>query len=93
LSVLTTVAACLTFLVAGTFSSWTSPTLPRLEAADSPIPITRDQGSWIVSLLGVGGVLAPIPVCYLVDKLGRKTLLLCTALPFILSWLLIIFAR
>jgi MFS family permease len=41
----------------------------------------------------VGGVLAPIPAGYLVNKLGRKTLLLCTAPPFILSWLLIIFAR
>lgn len=87
------VTACLTFLIVGTFTSWTSPTLPKLEASDSPIPITRDQGSWIVSLMGVGGILAPIPAGYLVNKYGRKKLLLFTALPFILAWLLIIFAR
>jgi SP family facilitated glucose transporter-like MFS transporter 8 len=67
--------------------------LPKLQAADSPIPVTRDQGSWIVSLLGVGGILAPIPTGHLVNKIGRKTMLLLSALPFIVSWLLMIFAR
>jgi MFS family permease len=83
----------MTFVVVGTFASWTSPILPRLEAGDSHIHITRDQGSWIVSLQGVGGMLAPFPTGYLVNKFGRKPLLLFTALPFILSWLLVIFAR
>jgi MFS family permease len=43
--------------------------------------------------MGVGGIIAPIPAGYLVNKYGRKKLLLFTALPFILAWLLIIFAR
>jgi SP family facilitated glucose transporter-like MFS transporter 8 len=80
-------------LIAGTMTSWTSPTLPKLEAEDSPIPVTRDQGSWIVSLLGVGGILTPFIAAYLVNKYGRKPLLLSTALPFLMSWFLIIFAR
>jgi MFS family permease len=41
----------------------------------------------------VGGILAPLPAGYLVNKCGRKPLLLFSALPFILAWLLIIFAR
>ncbi|KDR19246.1 Sugar transporter ERD6-like 6 [Zootermopsis nevadensis] len=85
--------AALTFLMAGTFASWTSPTLPKLEEVHSHIPITRDQGSWIVSLLGVGGILAPLPAGYLVNKYGRRPLLIFSALPFLLAWLLIIFAR
>lgn len=87
------ITASLTFLIVGTFSSWPSPNLPKLEAPGSPIPITRDQGSWIVSLVGVGGMLATVPAGYLVNKLGRKPLLLFTAFPFLASWFLIIFAR
>jgi MFS family permease len=87
------VVASLVFLIVGNFASWTSPFLPKLEAEDSPILITRDQGSWIVCLLGIGGILAPVPTGFLVNKYGRKPLLIFAALPFLLSWLLIIFAR
>jgi MFS family permease len=43
--------------------------------------------------VGVGGIITPFPAAYLVNKYGRKPLLLFTALPFLVSWLLIIFAR
>ncbi|KAJ4436597.1 hypothetical protein ANN_16630 [Periplaneta americana] len=87
------VAATLTFLIVGCFGTWPSPNLPKLEAPDSPIPITRDEGSWIVSLVGVGAMMATMPAGYLVNKVGRKPLLVFLALPFLASWFLIIFAR
>jgi MFS family permease len=43
--------------------------------------------------MGVGGILTPFAAGYLVNKYGRKPLLLSTALPFLLAWLLIVFAR
>ncbi|XP_069688588.1 facilitated trehalose transporter Tret1-like [Periplaneta americana] len=87
------ITATLTFLIVGCFGTWPSPNLPKLEAPDSPIPITRDEGSWIVSLVGVGAMMATMPAGYLVNKVGRKPLLVFLALPFLASWFLIIFAR
>uniref|UniRef100_A0A1B0DQK1 Facilitated trehalose transporter Tret1 n=1 Tax=Phlebotomus papatasi TaxID=29031 RepID=A0A1B0DQK1_PHLPP len=39
---------------------WTSPTLPKLLADDSPIPTTPDQSSWIASLLIIGSFAGPV---------------------------------
>lgn len=47
---------------------WTSPTLPILLADDSPIPITNDESSWIVSFITIGTILGPIPSFLLVDR-------------------------
>lgn len=43
--------ATLITAAAGTTVGWTSPTLPILLAPDSPIETSRDQSSWIASLM------------------------------------------
>jgi MFS family permease len=47
---------------------WTSPTLPLLLGENSPLPITADQSSWVVSLMVFGMIFGPIPTSWLVDK-------------------------
>lgn len=53
--------------VASTFS-WSSPTLPKLLADDSPIPTTPDQSSWIVSFYVIGSFAGPPLSILLVDR-------------------------
>ena len=86
------ITAALTFLIAGTIATWPSPSYPKLkDSLESGV--TSDQWAWVVSLLGIGGVITPIPAAYFTERLGRKPVLLACAPFFLLSWLLIIFAR
>jgi len=69
---------------------WNSPAIPKLKLEDSPIPpITSDQSSWIVALMKVGSISASFCAIWLMNKLGRKTLMLLAAIPLVISWILI----
>ncbi|KAJ6627324.1 Facilitated trehalose transporter Tret1 [Pseudolycoriella hygida] len=69
---------------------WNSPAIPKLRLDDSPIPpITGDQSSWIVALMKVGSISASFCAIWLMNKVGRKTLLLMASVPLIISWILI----
>ncbi|EAT36506.1 AAEL011411-PA [Aedes aegypti] len=70
-------------------SSWSSPALPKLLSADSPIPITADQGSWIVACQPVGAIFGPVFSSLAMDRIGRKWTLLSTAIPVLIGWALI----
>ncbi|XP_058833967.1 facilitated trehalose transporter Tret1-like [Topomyia yanbarensis] len=78
----------LTFSVIASYG-WTSPTLPILLADDSPLPITPDESSWIVSILVLASIAGPIPTAWAVDKFGRKYTMLFAAIPTIIGWILI----
>ncbi|EAT32798.1 AAEL014968-PA [Aedes aegypti] len=71
--------------------SWSSPALPKLVATDSPIPITADEGSWIVSTLSIGLMLGPLITAVAADRIGRKRTLLFTALPITMGWMFMAF--
>lgn len=75
--------ASLAYLTAGMFMGWNAPMLPRLQQNTSHIVLTEDQASW----LGSVGSLAVVPpvllAAVLVNALGRRRLLLATAVPFL----------
>ena len=79
-------------LAVGTALAWTSPVLPQLYKESSWLVITKEQGSWVSSLLALGAILGAVPSGPMADKLGRKKTLLLLAAPFLLSWVIIIFA-
>lgn len=83
----------LSVMVAGTSYGWITPILVPLLSADSEIPMTPDQSSWIVSFVELGDLFSPVPAGYLVNTWGRKTLLLYTAPMYIVSWLLVLATR
>ncbi|XP_069671884.1 facilitated trehalose transporter Tret1-like [Periplaneta americana] len=87
LQYIASISASLTFFMAGSFTCWTSPAIPKL-MAENP-DFTPDKISWIVACLSVGSILAPLPVGHLMNKLGRKPLLIFTAIPFLVGWGLI----
>lgn len=76
----------------GTALAWTSPVLPQLYEESSWLVITREQGSWVGSLLALGAIAGAVPSGPMADRLGRKKTLLILAVPFLLSWVIIIFA-
>lgn len=55
--------------------------------------MNEDQISWIGGLFPIGGLMI-VPFCgYLTERLGRKKFALINGLPFIVSWLFVIFAQ
>lgn len=84
-------SACLMAVGVGTALAWTSPILPQLYEENSWLVITREQGSWVGSLLALGAILGAVPSGPMSDKLGRKRTLLLLTVPFLLSWAIIIF--
>lgn len=83
-------------LAHGCVLSWTSPVIPFLRSEASPLdsgPITIEEASWIGSLNCAGGLIGNFVYAYLADKFGRKKAILCLALPQIMFWLCVIYAK
>ncbi|XP_062558140.1 facilitated trehalose transporter Tret1-2 homolog [Armigeres subalbatus] len=59
---------------------------------DSGFYLTADQGSWVGAFLAVGAFCGALPAGYLAEKIGRKYTTMSLALPYLVSWALIIFA-
>ncbi|XP_048508491.1 facilitated trehalose transporter Tret1-2 homolog [Athalia rosae] len=86
-------AATMIMVSAGYHVGWSSPSLPKLEATDSEILLTSDEGSWIVSVFGFGCFFGSPISSLIVDKLGRKRSLLFSAIPLVISGVLLSVAR
>ena len=89
---LASISACILVVGVGTALAWTSPVLPQLYAADSWLIITKEQGSWISSLLALGAIAGALGSGSMADKMGRKKSLLLLSVPFLLSWGIILVA-
>lgn len=77
----------------GTALAWTSPMLPQLYKEDSWLVISEDEGSWVGSVLAISAIAGAVPSGPMADKFGRKRSLLLSAIPFLLSWAIIILAK
>lgn len=84
---------CLSAAAAGTGLSWTSPVLGQLKSANSTIPTTEDQATWIASFLPIGALFGAIPAGILADKIGRKYAAMVIGIPYIISWVLTVTAQ
>lgn len=56
----------------GGLYGWSSPSLPKLQAPDSWLPVSIDEASWIGSLIAFGSMFGPILGGWLVDHVGRR---------------------
>ncbi|XP_014225470.1 facilitated trehalose transporter Tret1-like [Trichogramma pretiosum] len=76
----------------GLIGGWSSPTLVKLTAADSSIPLDSDQASWVASLVNFsrffGGILGAVCASYF----GSKRSILITLQPIALGWLFVVIA-
>lgn len=79
--------------------TWTSPVFPKLagdnwtEESPLPYPISRDQQSWIGSIINIGAIFGPILSWLLCDRIGLKKVLLGCSIPFLVSWALLATAK
>ncbi|KAJ8688522.1 hypothetical protein QAD02_024317 [Eretmocerus hayati] len=74
---------------------WTSPVLPQLARNDSFIPGLDSEGeevSWITSLMPLGAILGAVPSGKAADILGRKPAIGITVTPFLICWLMMLWA-
>ncbi|XP_067006760.2 facilitated trehalose transporter Tret1 isoform X2 [Anabrus simplex] len=90
---LAALAATLGAMAAGTVLAWTSPTLPELQAPNSSLPLSVEEGSWVGSLVAVGALAGAFPAGYCAETFGRKLTITALSAPFLLSWILIITAQ
>ncbi|XP_073994310.1 facilitated trehalose transporter Tret1-like [Rhodnius prolixus] len=86
-------SATISVIMSGNSLGWPSPALPRLLGPDSPVPMDKDDSSWMISLMYLGNLFSPIPCGILMERIGRKmTLLYLNLFPFS-SWLIILLTR
>ncbi|XP_034948901.1 facilitated trehalose transporter Tret1-2 homolog [Chelonus insularis] len=89
-----TLVAGLMAMQSGMKLSWTSPSGPYLTSDQSFIPgMTENHMSWVCSLMALGAILGAVPAGKVADKMGRKRTMIISAIPFFISWLMIIFTR
>ncbi|CAO1352409.1 unnamed protein product [Diamesa tonsa] len=80
----------------GTTLGWTSPAFPKLtnenDLSDSPLSFvpSKEELSWIGSLVALGALFAPFVAGPLADIIGRKWTLLSSSLFYALSYVLLI---
>uniref|UniRef100_A0A1L8DFA2 Putative sugar transporter n=3 Tax=Nyssomyia neivai TaxID=330878 RepID=A0A1L8DFA2_9DIPT len=82
-------------IIYGITIGWASPSIPLLQSENSPLlsgPITEEDGSWINSIMCIGGLVGTLFFGWMGDYFGRKWSLYLVALPSMASYLLIAIA-
>ena len=80
-------------LVTGTALGWSAPAGSRLVDEEQYFPISRTQFDWVASVFTLGAAISCLPIGFLMKKFGRKWTMLSLALPFMIGWLLVIWAQ
>ncbi|XP_044742932.1 facilitated trehalose transporter Tret1-like [Chrysoperla carnea] len=83
------ILATLSAFAAGSTLSWSSPALPLLESPDSLVHISKEQGTWISSIITLGACIGAIPAGLMVNGIGRRTSLQILGTGLLVSWFLI----
>ncbi|XP_022183985.1 facilitated trehalose transporter Tret1 isoform X2 [Nilaparvata lugens] len=87
--VLAAVSVSLGSMVVGFSSAYTSPAIASMNSNASSLHVTPQEESWIGSLMPLCALFGGIAGGPLIETIGRRTTILSTAIPFILSFLLI----
>lgn len=48
--------------------AWVSPMIPLLKQPESPIPISSDEGGWLVFAIMIGRIAGVIPGAWAMDR-------------------------
>ncbi|XP_063242381.1 facilitated trehalose transporter Tret1-like [Bacillus rossius redtenbacheri] len=81
--------------VSGSTYGWMAPMLPVLQGEDSPLgipPVSNTDASWLASIPSMSRLLTIPLYGYAMDRLGHKVTGYLIAAPFLISWLLLLFA-
>ncbi|KAG8228525.1 hypothetical protein J437_LFUL008982 [Ladona fulva] len=90
--VLAALSVSLGSMIIGFSSAYTSPALASMTEKGSTLQVTEQEESWIGGLLPLSALVGGIIGGPLIESLGRRNTILGTAVPFVISWLLIAMA-
>lgn len=66
--------------------------MPLYKEETTPVYLDTDAGGWVASIFMLGCAVGPFASLTISHVAGRKTILICAAVPWIISWLTIAFA-
>lgn len=89
------VSASLGAFVIGAVLAWTSPGLKFLQDVNytAPIHIDKETSSWVASWTPIGAIIGALPAGIFADLIGRKYTLITFTVPWIGTWILLMFAQ
>ncbi|KAK5641985.1 hypothetical protein RI129_008152 [Pyrocoelia pectoralis] len=88
------VSVCLGSVATGAVLGWTANISENMKRGEfNGIPIEDDNLGWIGSFATLGAMCMCFPIGIMCDVLGRKLAMLILTVPFMVGWLLIIFAN
>ncbi|XP_012533664.1 facilitated trehalose transporter Tret1 [Monomorium pharaonis] len=79
-------------LCIGAIVGWDSPSIVKLMASDSSIPVTVSNVSTLVAMVAIGHILGPIINRLIVDRIGRRKAIMFSGITSIVCWGLIAIA-
>lgn len=78
----------------GTALGWPAPAGPRLIGENERyFPITQSEFDWIASIITIGLAFSCLPIGFLMNAFGRKGMMLALVVPFMIGWVMIIWAQ
>ena len=77
----------------GAALGWPSPASSLIGHNDRYFPITASQFGWVASIITLGCAVSCLPIGFLMNKFGRKKTMLSLVVPFMVGWLLVIWAQ
>lgn len=81
-------------LSVGAVFGWSSPAeLPMRERQEYGFPVTVEDWSWVGSTVTFGAAIACAFIGGVINRYGRKGTMLAMAAPFMLGWMLVIWAQ
>jgi MFS family permease len=78
----------------GAALGWPAPAGPRLIGHNERyFPISDSQFGWVASIITLGCAISCLPIGFLMKKFGRKWTMLSLVVPFMIGWVLVIWAQ
>lgn len=78
----------------GAALGWPAPAGPAMINNDGGnFSLSQTQFDWVASIITLGAAISCLPVGFLMKKFGRKTTMLGLVVPFMVGWLMVIFAK
>ncbi|XP_018321408.1 facilitated trehalose transporter Tret1-like [Agrilus planipennis] len=91
--VVTVFAVSLHACFMGLATGWTSPSIPKLVAQDSYIPMSFEKASYFAILQALSMILFSPVGAILGDIIGRKKAAICISILELVSWILVAYAK
>lgn len=70
---------------------WPSSAVEKFVRHEADFEVDMNQLSWIVAMMDLGNVASPLITGYLMDRLGRKAVMVALGPLFVITWLLALY--